>query len=225
MKNVIIAGMANIGRAHLRTDLPARGLKHEKTEESNAKVFKGFTGELVDMLSRHHEQRKRVETDPDWSEAGKTKKLKEIDGQFQPQLNDFRRRIGNIKEMLRQDLAQYQPKPYAGTGNPILDELRAQEIRRHLIALEPNQRIDFAMNPDNDPMVVWAIKNSPIPIPDLDSDLVARVEAYQMEKLNPEGTLLSQDHELLLETLEYNLSEVEKVFAVPNTEPTILGQS
>ena len=217
MNKIAIAGIKSIGKAHLRLDIPG-SLKHEKTEASNVALFEKFTSELVTFLEGHAEQRRQVESNPDWSEAGKAKRLKEIDSQFLPQLNNFRHRMVGLKEQLTQDLAQYQPKSFNGSGNPILDELRAQEIRRYLLTLKPSDRVNLVLDPSNDQMILWAVKNSPLPIPDLDPSLIAKVEEYQAERLNPEGTLLSKDHEVLLDTLEYNLAEVGKAFETPNTE-------
>jgi hypothetical protein len=210
-------GIRKIGKAVLRLEPPT--LHHEDTELANLDLYRKFMDEVVGFLDAHQEQRRLVEINPDWSQAGKAKKLAEIDAKCKPHFDDFRRRFANIKEMFTNDAEKYRPKPFAGSGNPVLDELRAQEIRRTLLSMERSERVNFAINPNADPIILWAIETSPVPIPELSNpELITRIKEAKMMALNPEGTLVIGDQETVLKTIGFNLSEAAKNFEPVDNE-------
>ncbi|MBI5656743.1 MAG: hypothetical protein HZC44_07965 [Geobacter sp.] len=211
--SIQIEGILKIGRAFLRTKLTS--LRHEKTETKNIEFFEKFTDEVASVLKSYVTAREKVQIDPDFSPSGKAKRLADIDAEYQPRMADFQRRFGNIKEMFATEAEQYRVKPFQGSGNPILDELRGQEVRRHLAEMKPEGRLDFLLNPHQNPIVLWAVENSPVPIEDIGVELIARAKGLQQATLNPEGMLALEDQETVLEAISYNLAEASKLFESP----------
>lgn len=143
---------------------------------------------------------RHIKESGEFSAKGKAVKLKQLGQQFMNKLDSLSKERmwdnwAEHAEQLTNELEAMQPKQV----DPILRELRGQEIRRWFNAESDNlmrrELIREAIQTDNDEFID-ALKSSPVPVPDLrDPEVASMLREFadkQIERRDPEKAELRQ---------------------------------
>ncbi|TGU75106.1 hypothetical protein E4633_06540 [Geomonas terrae] len=196
-------------------------LRHEKTEKGRTEIFDNFTNELSALGMHFIQSKGTIDSNQDLSDKGREKQISELRLKYLPRIADYQRQLSNIREQFVNEANQYRPRPYQGTGNPVLDYLVGKEFRDYLKSLPMSERVRQILDPALDPtgQKLHAVETSPVPDHGITADLIARAHQARMNALNPDGVLALQDQEIVLEALECNLNVVKATLEWTDKKP------
>ncbi len=136
--------------------------RHDPTEQQNRDLITGFMRDLEGFFGDYMAAAKAIERDPLLSPAGIQEKLLPVQRRFNERLNsDLCKRVRTLQQLHLNKVDQiYLLPPETITGNEVIIEMRAREVRDYLRTLQVVERIKLLFK-DGDPFLLHCFETAP----------------------------------------------------------------
>ena len=172
----------------------------DQTEKANRDVLAQFVEEMRSFIEDFQFQAKGVNGNPLLSDAGKMETLTPIQKSFNIRFNGLCERIINLQRRFLVKVDALYALPAAViAGEPVILEMRAQEVRRHLAGLSMPERISLLLA-DNDPFLIFSVENAPACLQLIQpATLIDNARRARVERLRKGELQILEDERLVLE--------------------------
>ena len=177
-------------------------LNVEATTAANKDVLAQFVNQLREFIGDYQFQAKGIRNNPALSEIGKQEALSPILKKLNSRFNGICECIITLQKRFLAKVDTLYALPAAViSGDPILLELRAQEVRRHLAGLSMPERITLLLA-DNDPFLIFSVENAPACLQLIQpTTLIDTARRNRIERLRKGELQVLEDERLVLERI------------------------
>jgi len=168
----------------------------------NKDVLAQFVNQLREFIGDYQFQAKGIRNNPALSEIGKQEALEPILKKLNTRFNGICECIITLQKRFLAKVDTLYALPAAViTGDPVILEMRAQEVRRYLAGLSMPDRITLLLS-NNDPFLIYAIENAPDCIQLIHpATLIDNARRARVERLRKGELEVLEDERLVLERI------------------------
>jgi len=176
--------------------------KYEPTEQQNKDLIDVFMKDLSDFFTDYLIQERAILRDPLLSGAGQQEKLVPVQRKFNERLNnDMCKRIRTLQEIhLNKVVKVYELPPEVVSGDAVILELRAREVRDHIRALSPADRVRLLFK-DGDPFLIYAFETAPTCIELVPAQVLEYARTNRVMRKRGADLIPLQDERLALQRI------------------------
>lgn len=193
--------------AHGLVDAPGR-LRHFDKAPMIAEQHR----QLSALLAEYDMERRKIESDPALSSAGKLAKLEPLTQAFQKRLERMEASLQFLvhgAEDMKRILTVAKPT----TGDATVDFLRSKEIRDRLISMDSSEQMEALLS--NNPEILHSIVDAPLPFAYGFKAEAEKALIRLGEQANPEAAAKLSDYQEISATIESNFQAARQALTIP----------
>lgn len=202
----------------------APNFKIKESMQANHDLINVFVADIEEWANSYNHEAKPIETSPLLSRAGILEKLNPIQEKYNKKFNEgLVARCRNLQNIHFAKVAKIFELPPEVVGvDPVILEMRSQEIRQYIRTLPLIERIQLALSND-DPALLYALDNAAPCLQLLPPELMVRSKEFRVRRRRGAELKAAEDERLALDQVTKMLKNVPNACPWVHISPLLPG--